>query len=162
MTWLQSRYMMNVMWPETLCFLVFFHTVLPEALPAWHPPEVYQDPPSPQLPGWTPAVQAPWHRLWMHPGGEERTEGKKSQLTSRVTKRACCWGLSGFTLTVWLDLNSCRSASLLHAWIAPWPVSTWSMRRIEAWDRTAINHSIFKRKLRCNPNTHQPKHLNHW
>lgn len=37
------------------------------------------------------------------------------QLTSSVTKRACCWGLSGFTFTVWLDLNSCSSASLLQA-----------------------------------------------
>lgn len=46
------------------------------------------------------------------------------RLTSRVAKRACCWGLSGFTLTVWLLLNSCRSASLSHAWTAPWPAST--------------------------------------
>lgn len=64
------------------------------------------------------AVKAPWLR------GEEGRRADdsflvffspQSQLTSRVTKRACCWGLSGFTLIVWLDLNSCRSESLLHA-----------------------------------------------
>ena len=88
------------------------------------------------------AVRAPWLR------GEEGMRANGSfyffhhQLTSRVTKRACSWGLSGFTLTVWLALNSCRSASLLQAWIAPWPADRQVMRGEDAGDRTAINQWI--------------------
>lgn len=52
----------------------FINGVLPVALPAGHPPEVYQDPLSPQLSGWTPGVQILWHMPWKHPGwrGEQK------------------------------------------------------------------------------------------
>lgn len=90
------------------------------------------------------AVKAPWKR-----GKEGRgpiiAVIEVKTLTSRVAKRACCCGLSGLTLTVWLDLNSWRFASLLHAWTAPWPVITQQMRHKDSREKAAVG-SVFKKK----------------
>lgn len=58
----------------TLWLFAALNAVLPEAPPAWPPPEVYLGPPWPQLCGWTPAAQAPWRRLWKRPGLREEEE----------------------------------------------------------------------------------------
>lgn len=74
-------------------------------------------------------------------------------LTSRVAKRACCCGLSGLTLTVWLDLNSWSSESLLQAWTAPWPRGKQQRsqrlgRRGNSWSRanqglSSLEHQFY-------------------
>lgn len=135
--------------------LWFSSTVVPAAPPAWRPAEVYQDPPSPQLCGWTHPGLTLWNRLWEHPVWKERRKGPFTAfshchtLTSRVAKRACCCGLSGLTLTVWLDLNSWSFASLSQAWPAPWPVSTQQMRHNDSAERAARTKAALQTKTCC-------------
>lgn len=93
------------------------------------------------------AVNAPWVRGKEEKGPTTAVIQLKT-LTSRVAKRACCCGLSGLTLTVWLDLNSWRFASLSHAWTAPWPVITQQMRHKDSGKKAAVD-SVFKEEKSC-------------
>lgn len=120
--------------------------MLPAALPAEHPPEVCQDPPSPQMCGWTPAAPTPWRRPQKHPTAERKASDHRFLKSTYFHGDKACLLLG----SVWVNFDCLAGLELLQACKAVTCLNCTLVNRCTGKDvcmhrdKTAISDSKFK------------------